>query len=101
MRRLARPLLHRHMDWLSQHATALNAVGTFGLLAVWIVYAHVFYKNLRRQNRPRIIVDCVAGREADPVVAITNLSTEPIYVECVIGVAFVDDTEYSGPVTES
>src|SRR5690606_26872886 len=88
------------VEWLSQHASTVSAVGTLGMFVVWIVYAHVFYKNLRRQHRPRIIIDCMSGPGSDSVCVITNLSSETIYVECVIGVAISEAEQAAAAVTE-
>lgn len=88
------------VEWLSQNASTITAFGTLGMLIVWIVYAHVFYKNLRRQHRPRIIIDCMSGPGTDSVCVMTNLSTEVIYLQCVIAAAISDSGETAAAVAE-
>lgn len=88
------------MAWLSENANLIAAAANIGLLAVWILYAQLFYKRYHRQRRPRLIVDQMSARGPESVCTLTNLSAEPVYLECVLAVAITEDGEFSCPVTE-
>src|SRR5690606_25851611 len=74
--------------------------GTFGMFLVWVVYAQLFYKDYRRRRRPRIIIDDMSGPGTASTCTVTNLSTEPLYLECVVAVATTSNGEFCAPITE-
>lgn len=45
------------LEWISSHSNALSVLANFGILAVWLFYAHVLLVSLRRQARPRVLIN--------------------------------------------
>ncbi len=86
------------MDWFANNTHVASAIANVGLLVVWIVYAHVLYQDLRSKQRPRIIIDYMRMSGDGAACVVTNLSTAPIYLECVIGVIISDDGEVAAAV---
>jgi hypothetical protein len=89
------------MDWLYEHADVVTATATVGLLAVWIIYAQIFYKDHKRRIRPRIIIDQMSGPgTAAATCVLSNLSSEAIYLECVLAVVATEDGTCTAAITE-
>lgn len=88
------------MAWLEQHANVVNAFLGFGTFLLWAVYAYLFYSSYERQHRPRIVIDRLAGPGTEGNCAITNLSHEFMYLECVFVVARSGDETFTTEITE-
>jgi hypothetical protein len=71
------------MDWIVEHAQTLSAVTNTGVLVVWALYAHLFYRGVRWQWSPRLIIDQMSGEDDASTCVITNMSQEPVYIICV------------------
>lgn len=62
------------MAWIVAHAELVSASANFGILLIWAVYAHLFYRQHRRQDRPRIIIDQMLGRGQKSLCVVANMS---------------------------
>ncbi|WNK19038.1 hypothetical protein P1P91_09100 [Halomonas piscis] len=88
------------MDWLNENGQAISAITSVVTVFVWIFYAQLLYDGYARQRRPRIIVNRGKGVGLEALCLISNMSTEPIYVQHLIAVLCTRDKSYSLDVVE-
>ncbi|KFF48012.1 hypothetical protein GY26_17035 [Gammaproteobacteria bacterium MFB021] len=72
------------MEWFAQNSRAITAVSSLFTLFVWIFYAQILYRNFARTRRPRIIINRGHGNGLGARCLISNMSSEPIFLEHVI-----------------
>jgi len=72
------------MDWLAGHSDVIGVAVNAGLLLIWAVYLHLALRMFRRQSRPNILINRGGGETARSRCLISNMSTDPIYVNAVI-----------------
>lgn len=72
------------MEWLSEHSKAITAVTSILTLFVWFFYAQILYRNFARTRRPRIIINRGHGNDLTSLCLISNMSSEPIFLEHII-----------------
>lgn len=86
--------------WFYEHANVVVAITNVGLLVVWAIYAHLFYRDYKRRHRPRIIIDQMSGRGTESTCVVTNMSKEWVYIECVFAAARTQEQEFAARVSE-
>lgn len=84
-------------DQIWQAIAAITGIGT---LLVWLFYAQLLFASFRRQRRPKIIINQGWGRQLDSVCLVSNMSAEPIYIECILMTVATDEREYRYEVTD-
>lgn len=72
------------MEWLSEHSKAITAITSILTLLVWFFYAQILYRNFARTRRPRIIINRGHGNDLASLCLISNMSSEPIFLEHII-----------------
>lgn len=72
------------MEWVAAHSKEITAVTSMATLAVWIFYAQILYRNFARTRRPRIIINQGHGNDLAALCLISNMSSEPIFLEHII-----------------
>lgn len=72
------------LEWLSGNSDLLSLVASWAMVAIWIVYLQVFLRSFRRQTLPKIVINRAAGSSLDASCFVSNMSSDPIYIESVI-----------------
>ncbi|WP_110658037.1 hypothetical protein [Salinicola halimionae] len=72
------------MEWLSAHSQTISAITSILTLFVWFFYAQILYRNFARTRRPRIIINRGHGNDLSALCLISNMSSEPIFLEHII-----------------
>jgi len=88
------------LEWISANNRGLTLLVSLAMLIVWLVYLQVFLGGYRRQTRPKIIINYGAGTALDACCFISNMSSEPIYVESIVATLTADGRSWSLPVTD-
>ena len=89
------------MEFIYRHSELISMLSNVGVLLVWLVYAQLLYLNFSRQRKPKININQIHGYElGSSVCVISNLSQEPIQVECVLLVLLFSDHSLVYNVTE-
>lgn len=71
-------------QFMTNNAQALSVVASFATMAVWIFYAHLLYQAFKRQRQARILINQGWGEQINSVAIVSNMSHEPIYIQCVM-----------------
>ncbi|KXF78480.1 hypothetical protein ATN84_01400 [Paramesorhizobium deserti] len=88
------------LEWISASNRGLTLLVSLAMLIVWLVYLQVFLVGYRRQTRPKIIINYGAGTALDARCFISNMSSEPIYVESIVAGLEAGGQNWSRPVTD-
>lgn len=72
------------MEWLSQYSASITALTSIATLFVWVFYAQILYRNFARTRRPRIIINRGHGNGTSAYCLISNMSSEPIFVQEIL-----------------
>lgn len=88
------------IEWLSEHATLLQALVALLTGLVWIVYLQLFLVNFLRQKRPEILISRGAGVGLDARCFIANLSLEPIYISQLLLSVEADGEKLEAAITD-
>lgn len=87
-------------EWIKQNAELLSVFINVGMLLVWLLYAQLLFSNYRRSRRPRIIINRGIGTGMGAHCLISNMSQEPIFVECIIAKLETDEGVRTSSVTD-
>lgn len=79
------------MEWLSEHSAVISSGTSVLTLLVWIFYAQILYRNFARTRRPRIIINRGRGNDLSSLCLISNMSSEPIFLEHIIATLHTSD----------
>jgi hypothetical protein len=88
------------LEWIDQNAELLSLVVSAGMLAVWLIYLHVFLVSYKRQTRSKIVINRGAGVDLDARCLISNMSSDAIYVESIVASVEADDCDWRRTVTD-
>ncbi|PAU79352.1 hypothetical protein [Halomonas salipaludis] len=72
------------MQWISDHAPAINAIAGVLTLFVWLFYAQLLYNGYIRQRRARLIINRGQGKDIDSLCLISNMSAEAIFIQHIV-----------------
>ena len=78
------------LTWIAENTEVLNLAANVAMVVIWLAYLHVFLRSFRRQTRPKIVINLAAGSTLDAACFISNMSSEPIYVESIVAKLEVD-----------
>lgn len=70
--------------WLSDNSETLNVVLNFCMLIVWALYFQLLLNAHHRQRRAKILINRSAGHTLAAHCLVSNMSSEPIYLEAVV-----------------
>lgn len=87
-------------QWITQNAQALNVLAAVGTMAVWIFYAHLLLAGFRRQRQAKVLVNQGWGNQVDSVCLVSNMSQEPIYIQCIFISLQTEQGQYRSSVTD-
>ncbi|WP_346797868.1 hypothetical protein R5M92_03425 [Halomonas sp. Bachu 37] len=88
------------MDWITEHASGINAISGILTLGVWFFYAQLLYNGYARQRRPRIILNRGEGIGLNAMCLLSNMSNEAIYVQYLVAILHIGEQRYSLELTE-
>jgi hypothetical protein len=88
------------LKWISQNYQMITALTGIGTLLVWIVYLQVFVSSYRRQLRPKILITRGAGDGLEARCFISNMSSDPVYVQSIIVTLELKNESWVCPVTD-
>lgn len=71
------------LEWLATHGSIISAAANIGMLLVWMVYLGTFLRQYGRQTQPKIVINKAVGRDLSAACFISNMSSEPIYIEAI------------------
>lgn len=89
------------LDWIREYHQTLSLLINIGMLFIWIAYLQLFLANLKRQTRPKILINVGAGRNLDARCLISNMSPEAIYIESLIATVEISERQWVRPVTDA
>lgn len=72
------------MRWVAEHSQVIGVAVNVALLVIWALYLHLLLRMFRRQNRSNILINRGAGEGTGSRCLVSNMSSEPIYVQAVI-----------------
>lgn len=72
------------MEFISRHSDVINALANIATFLVWLIYAQLLYMNFVRQRKSRIMINQIQGYGLDSHCIISNMSREPIHIECIL-----------------
>jgi len=93
-------LIQATWSWISQNSQALSVLVSLGTLFVWLFYAQLLLAGFKRQRQARILINQGWGRAVNSVCLISNMSHEPIYIQCVMIGLRTASGEYRSSVTD-
>src|SRR5690606_5968835 len=88
------------LDWIARHADFLALLVNAGMLVVWLTYLHVFLTGYRRQVRPKIIINRGGGAGLDARCFVSNMGSEPIYIEDILVTVEANEERWSASVID-
>lgn len=88
------------LDWIRDNYAFLSVLAIFGALAVWAAYLQVFMSGYRRNTRPQIVISQTGDALLDSRCLVSNMSSEPIFIESIFVSLDVEGERWDGPVTE-
>jgi hypothetical protein len=88
------------LQWIQAYSSSLTVFVNFGMLLVWMVYLHLLLMAYRRQRHPKILINRGAGTGMKAHCLISNMSPEPIYVECVVCTVGTETGTYRAAITD-
>lgn len=87
--------------FLNENGQALSVLASFGTMVVWLFYAHLLYQGFRRQRQARILINQGWGEQLDSVALVSNMSHEPVYIQCVVvSMSLNDGRKFRSAVTD-
>ncbi|MEX0761402.1 MAG: hypothetical protein WD208_01900 [Dehalococcoidia bacterium] len=87
------------MEWLKNNALLLSVFVNILMLAVWVFYATLLYRDYRRRQRPRLIIHQSRGYSTNSICLLINMSQQHLNVECVMAVVHDSEKSYKRIVT--
>lgn len=87
-------------QWINDNSGALNALTAVGTMLVWLFYAHLLLSGFRRQRQARVLVNQGWGSEVNSVCLVSNMSHEPIYIQCIFISLHTSQGKYRSSVTD-
>lgn len=87
------------LDWIRENPQLVSNLTYFVLLLVWIFYAGLLYQSYRRQRTPLLFIHA-QGKGPESACFVSNLSAEPVHVECILLVLQLDGKEIAQKVTD-
>lgn len=64
-------------DWISTLCDIL-------FVLIWAFYLQLFFRDMRRRNRPFMIIHHAQGNDPEALCLFVNMSKDPIHVQCVV-----------------
>lgn len=68
---------------INKHYELIMAFVEIGAFLIWVIFAHLFFLKIKRQQKPRFIIHVEGYNFRSMKVVWTNMSAEPVYVRNV------------------
>jgi hypothetical protein len=72
------------IEWLKDNHQLITLGISASTLLVWVFYAQLLLLNFRRQRKPSLIINRGAGKGLSSLCLISNMSTEPMFINQLI-----------------
>ncbi|BES69354.1 hypothetical protein RE428_03720 [Marinobacter nanhaiticus D15-8W] len=87
-------------EWISNYSTALQITLGILTLGVWYFYGHILKASYDRKRRPRVLINKGLGTlHLDSPCLICNMSSDSIYVLCLIAELETSEGTFTAQVT--
>lgn len=87
-------------EWINNNSGALNVLTAVGTMLVWLFYAHLLLAGFRRQRQARVLVNQGWGSQINSVCLVSNMSHEPVYIQCIFISLHTTQGKYRSSVTD-
>lgn len=87
-------------DWVHENANVLAGIGNLLMVAIWVVYLQLFYRQYCRQQRPQLVIHHAQGQSPTASCLLVNMSKEPVHVQCIMAEIEAADGAWSLQVTD-
>ncbi|WP_315918264.1 hypothetical protein [Mesorhizobium sp. SP-1A] len=71
-------------DWLASNATLISTFASLGMLVIWSMYLHIFWRSHQRRRRPKLIINWGEGRALSARCFVTNMSEGAVFIQSVV-----------------
>lgn len=88
-------------NWINEYSGALSVLANLGMLVIWALYLQLFLVTFLRQRRANILVTRGAGDGVDARCLVSNMSSEPVYIQSVLATVISGEREHTLPVTDT
>ncbi len=72
------------LEWVRENVSVLTAITSLGTLFIWLAYLHLFYRSLRDQRRPKLLVHEAGGFDPGDRCIIANMSPTAVHIAAVL-----------------
>lgn len=72
------------LEWLRENGSLLTALTSLGTLFIWLAYLHLFYRSLRDQRRPKLLIHEAGGLDLGDRCIVANMSAIAVHVAAVL-----------------
>ncbi len=62
----------------------MSAFASIGMLVIWSVYLHIFWRSHQRRGTPKLLINWGEGRELSARCFVTNMSEGAVFIQSVI-----------------
>lgn len=87
-------------EWINDNSGALTVLTSVGTMLVWLFYAQLLLAGFRRQRQAGLLVNQGWGNQIDSVCLISNMSHEPVYIQCIFISLHTGQGRYRSSVTD-
>ncbi|MGB3897096.1 MAG: hypothetical protein WA973_00910 [Mesorhizobium sp.] len=71
-------------EWLVSNAALISACASIGMLVIWSIYLHIFWRSHQRRRKPKLIINWGEGRALSARCFITNMSEGAVFIQSVV-----------------
>jgi hypothetical protein len=79
------------IEWARNNVEVLSALTSLGTLLIWLAYLHLFYRSIRDQRRPMLLIHQAGGLDLSDRCVVANMSQTAVHVA-----ATLIDVEHDG-----
>lgn len=71
-------------EWLAEKAPLISAIANIGMLVIWSVYLHIFWRSHQRRRTPKLLINWGEGRDLSARCFVTNMSEGAVFIQSVV-----------------
>jgi hypothetical protein len=72
------------IEWARNNVEVLTALTSLGTLLIWLAYLHLFYRSLRDQRRPMLLIHQAGGLDLSDRCVVANMSPTAVHVAATL-----------------
>ncbi|WFP62148.1 hypothetical protein [Mesorhizobium sp. WSM4904] len=76
--------LYETFGWLASKAPLISAFASIGMLVIWSIYLHIFWRSHQRRRTPKLLINWGEGRELSARCFVTNMSEGAVFIQSVM-----------------